>query len=179
MKALKEIGLKKTTRFLLEIFIKVFFNFIPFPHLRVFYLRLLGSHIGKDSIIHQIKFINLYRKGLRGLKIGSCCFLADEVLLDLADKIILEDHVTLAVRSSIFTHTNVGYKDHPLQKYFPKFSKPVKIKRGSFIGANAIILPGVTIGEDSFVAAGAVVTKDMPPKTLVAGVPAKVRKRLS
>ena len=52
--------------------------------------------------------------------------------------------------------------------------KRVVIKRNAYIGAGAIILPGVTIGEYSIVAAGAVVTKDVPPRTIVAGVPARV-----
>ncbi len=52
------------------------------------------------------------------------------------------------------------------------------IKKGAWIGAGAILLPGVTIGEYSLVAAGAVVTKDVLPYTMVAGVPAKVIKEL-
>jgi acetyltransferase-like isoleucine patch superfamily enzyme len=54
----------------------------------------------------------------------------------------------------------------------------VYIKKGAWIGAGAILLPGVTIGEYSLVAAGAVVTKDVLPYTMVAGVPAKVIKEL-
>ena len=179
MKALKEIGIKKGLCFLGEVIVKFLFNLLFFPQLRFFYLKLLGSKIGKDTIIHQIKMINLYRTGLNGLKIGSSCFLSDEVLLDLADSIVLEDHVTLAVRAMILTHTNVGYKDHPLQKRFPSFSKPVRIKKGCFIGANVVILPGVTIGENCFVAAGTVVVKNIPSNTVSAGVPAKVIKKLS
>jgi acetyltransferase-like isoleucine patch superfamily enzyme len=49
------------------------------------------------------------------------------------------------------------------------------LRDGVSIGANATILPGVTIGEGSFVAAGTVVTKDIPPQSLVVGVPGKVR----
>jgi acetyltransferase-like isoleucine patch superfamily enzyme len=55
---------------------------------------------------------------------------------------------------------------------------PVVIEDDIWIGANAVILPGVKIGNHSVVAAGAVVTKDVPPHTLVAGVPAKVIKQL-
>mgnify|MGYP001043729519 CR=1 FL=1 len=179
MKALKEIGIKKAFGFLKGVVIKAFFNLLFLPPLRVIYLKFLGSKIGKDTIIHQIKMINLYRTGLKGLKVGSSCFLSDGVLLDLADNIVLEDHVTLAVRAMILTHTNVGYKDHPLQKHFPSFSKPVRIKKGCFIGANVVILPGVTIGVNSFVAAGAVVTKDIPSHAVSAGVPAKVIRKLS
>jgi acetyltransferase-like isoleucine patch superfamily enzyme len=51
---------------------------------------------------------------------------------------------------------------------------PVHIKRNAWIGAAATILPGVTVGENSVVAAGALVAKDVPDNTVVAGVPAKV-----
>jgi acetyltransferase-like isoleucine patch superfamily enzyme len=57
-------------------------------------------------------------------------------------------------------------------------TNPVTIGDDIWIGANAVILPGVTIGDHSVVAAGAVVTKDVPPHTLVAGVPAKIIKTL-
>ena len=93
------------------------------------------------------------------------------------DSVTLEDQVTIAQNVAILTHMNVGYINHPLQKYFPKFSKGVIFKKSCVIGASSTILPGVIIGEKSFVAAGSVVTKDIPQNTLVAGVPAKkVRK---
>lgn len=57
-------------------------------------------------------------------------------------------------------------------------TKPVVISDDVWIGANAVILPGVTIGTHSIVAAGAVVTKDVPPHSLVAGVPAKLIKQI-
>lgn len=57
-------------------------------------------------------------------------------------------------------------------------TNPVTIDDDVWIGANAVILPGVTIGTHSVIAAGAVVTKDVPPHSLVAGVPAKVIKQI-
>jgi len=57
-------------------------------------------------------------------------------------------------------------------------TKPVTIGNDIWIGANAVILPGVTVGDHSVVAAGAVVTKDVPPHSLVAGVPAKIIKQI-
>ena len=56
---------------------------------------------------------------------------------------------------------------------------PVHIGKGVWVGANATITPGVTIGDDAIVAAGAVVTKDVEAGTVVAGVPAKVVKRIT
>ena len=57
-------------------------------------------------------------------------------------------------------------------------TNPVTIEDDIWIGANAVILPGVTIGHHSVVAAGAVVTKDVPPHSLAAGVPAKIMKQI-
>jgi len=148
------------------------------PQLRAPWLRLLGARIGARAILHDVRFFNLYRRGLAGLRIGEECFLGDECLLDLAESITLERGVTLAERVLILTHTNVGYRDHPLQAHFPASASPVVIETGSFVGANATLLSGVRIGHGSFVAAGSVVTKDVAPDTLVAGVPARPIRRL-
>jgi maltose O-acetyltransferase len=87
---------------------------------------------------------------------------------------VLADKVTVAERVTVLTHTNVGYRDHPLQKRFPAMEKPVSFGSGSFVGACATILPGVRIGECAFVAAGSLLTKDAPSHCLVGGVPARV-----
>lgn len=183
MKATSELGVGGilwfiTTSILQTIYQVIVTNLLFFPLARNFYLSLLGAEIGKDTIIMNVKFFNWHRTGLKGLSIASQCFIGDETLIDLYDQVIFEDHVTLAPRVNILTHLNVGYRDHPLQKYFPKTSKPVVFKRGCVVGAASTVLPGVTIGEEAFVAAGSVVTGDVPPKTLVAGVPAKIVRRL-
>ena len=88
--------------------------------------------------------------------------------------ITIEDDVLIGPKVSIIT------ENHPINPDERKILdlKSVIIKRNTWIGANATILPGVTIGENSVVAAGAVVTKDVPTNTVVAGVPAKVIKIL-
>src|SRR5262249_49476045 len=149
-----------------------------FPPLRAAWLRLLGARIGSDVVLHDVRFFNLYRAGVAALEIGDQCFLGDECLLDLAAPIRLERQVTLAERVLILTHTNVGYADHPLQRLFPASAGPVRLESGCFVGAGAIVLPGLTIGREAFVAAGSVVTHDVPPRTLVAGVPARAVRAL-
>ncbi|MCP3978115.1 MAG: acyltransferase [bacterium] len=69
---------------------------------------------------------------------------------------------------------NVGYADHPLQQSYPSKTAEVRIGSGSFVGAGATLLAGVTLGERCLVAAGAVVAEDVPPGAAVAGVPARV-----
>lgn len=179
MQAVDEIGLKKTSMFIIYSFVQVIYHLLIdhllyFPQARKFFLVALGSKIGNESQVMNVKFFNWHHTGPSGLKIGNFCFIGDETLFDLYDQVILEDQVTLAQRVTVLTHLNVGYQSHPLQKYFPKTKKPVIFKRGCVVAAAATILPGVTIGEESFVASGSVVVNDVPPKTLVAGVPAKI-----
>jgi len=179
MKATTEVGLGKILKFLIYSMLFCVYDVLIFPPLRKYFLIILGSKIGSDSILMHVKFFNWQHTGPKGIKIGRECFIGDETLIDLYDRVVLEDQVTIAQRVTILTHLNVGYSDHPLQKYFPKESKPVTIKQGSVVSASSTILPGVTIGEHSFVAAGSVVTKDVPAHTLAAGVPAKEIRKLS
>jgi acetyltransferase-like isoleucine patch superfamily enzyme len=175
---LDEIGGGRALRFFFFTLAMVPYRLALYPPVRALWLRLLGAKIGKRVILHDVRFFNLYRRGFTGLRIGDHCFIGDECLLDLADEIRLEDHVTLAERVLILTHTNVGYRDHPLQPHFPSMVGPVTIRRGSFVGAAVTILPGLTIGPEAFVAAGSVVTADVPPRTVVAGVPARTLRTL-
>lgn len=173
MKALAEIGWGGAAKYGLMTLAMTAYRLAPFPQLRGPWLRLLGARIGAGAILHDVRFFNLYRRGLPGLSIGRDAFLGDECLLDLAEAISIEDQVTLAERVLVLTHTNVGYRDHPLQRAFPAVAAAVTIERGAFVGANATILPGLRVGSCAFVAAGSVVTEDVPPRTLVAGVPAR------
>ena len=178
MQAIKEVGYKIAFKFTIFSFLQLFYRFLPLPQFRTWFLLLGGAKIGRDSIIMDVHFFNWHHQGLSGVRVGRKCFVGDETLIDLYNKVTLEDDVTIAQRVTILTHMNVGYKDHPLQKYFPATSSPVTLRRGSVIGACATILPGVTIGENSMVAAGSVVTKDVPTQSLVAGVPAKLIRKL-
>lgn len=159
-------------------FTLIMFKLMIFPPMKVYFLRLFGAKIGKNCVLHNISFFNLYRGSFANLKIGDNCFVGDETMLDMADEIILEDHVTLAERVIVLTHTNVGFADHPLQKYFPKFNKKVIFKKGSFVGCNSAVLPGITIGDTSLIAAGSVINSDIPPLSVFGGVPAKFIRKL-
>lgn len=178
MKAYQELGFRKLWRFGWLVPLFGIFNLLGYPNLRRCFLRFFGAVIGKNVVIHKIKLFNLYAGKFSHLKIGDNSFLGDDCLLDMVNKITMGNEVTLAERVTVLTHTNVGYKDHPLQKYFPRLDASVEFKDGCFVGANTTILPGVIIGERAFVAAGSVVTKSIPPETLAAGVPAKIIKKI-
>lgn len=172
--AFKEIGIEKAIRYIFFSLWQNLFALMFVSPLRVWCLRLFGARIEQNTVIERIRLVNMYRTGIGGITIGNNCFLGDGVTLDLADRITLEADVTLSLDVMVLTHTNVGYKDHPVQGSIPSYAKQARLKRGSFIGARAVILPGLTIGEGAAVAAGAVVTKDVPAYTLVAGVPARI-----
>lgn len=171
--AAEEVGFRKMVRFGFFTLALLPYRVALVPPLRRAWLRLLGAHIGDGSVLHDVRFFNLYRRGLAGLRMGRRCFLGDECLLDLAEAVELGDEVTLAERVLVLTHTNVGYRTHPLQAHFPAKAAPVVFESGCFVGAASTILPGVRVGRESFVAAGSVVTRDVPPRVLVAGVPAR------
>jgi acetyltransferase-like isoleucine patch superfamily enzyme len=83
--------------------------------------------------------------------------------------ITIEDHVLIGPKVNLIT------ENHPLDPVNRRalICKPIVIKRNAWIGVSATILPGVTVGENAVVAAGAVVSKDVPANTIVAGVPAR------
>jgi acetyltransferase-like isoleucine patch superfamily enzyme len=171
MKALQEVGLRRALRFVWTRFLLAIFRALPLPPLRSMFLRLCGARIGADTILHRFTLINVDRGGFAALRIGGKCFVGDDVLVDLASTVIIEDHVTLAARAIILTHLNVGYSDHPLMARFPSSTAGVTIRRGSFIGAAATILAGCRIGPEAFVAAAALVNRDVGRREVVGGVP--------
>jgi len=173
MTAFREVGAGRVFRFAWTSLLLTIFRRLWLPPLRVAFLRACGAEVGAGTVMHRLSFINADRAGFRALRVGRRCFLGDEVLIDLAAPVVLEDDVTVAVRAMILTHVNVGFRDHPLQVRQPSTTAGVTIRRGSFIGAGATILAGVSIGPESLVGAAALVSRDVQAGTTVAGVPAR------
>jgi len=178
MQAIQEIGLMRVWKFFYLTLLMALFQICLFPNIRKWFLQLLGAKVGSNVVLHRVRFFNYDRMGFRGLRLGNNVFIGDECLLDLADKIELEDHVTLAERVTILTHMNVGFKNHPLQASYPKKTAPIRIQKGSFVGACSTILAGVQIGEKVLVAAGSVVNRSISSETVVGGVPAREIKEI-
>ena len=132
-------------------------------------------HILAMNMPHDRLSILFYR--LRGAKIGHNVGLGAHVFMEESrpELITIEDNVHIGPNVMILTHDSSRHCINPEEPV--KFGR-VRIKRNSYIGAGAIILPGVTIGEYAIVGAGAVVTKDVPPRSVAVGVPARVIKRL-
>jgi UDP-2-acetamido-3-amino-2,3-dideoxy-glucuronate N-acetyltransferase len=149
------------------------FDLLTFSPLRVLWLRAFGATIGRGTIIDKIDYINLDRTGLKGLTIGAHCFLGRGTLLDLAGSITLNDWVVVSPRVIVLSHMSVGFSAHPLYKKYPPKVSHTQLNYGVFVGSAAVILPGVTVGQKALVAAGSVVTQNVPVGKVVKGVPAK------
>ena len=144
-------------------------------------LRNYGAQIGDDVRFRSPVVIHNSESAAgtyyRNLKVGTHCYFGRELFLDLQDKIVVEDHVTVSHRVTILTHTDAGTS--PLKdKIIPTSNAPVTIRNGAYVGANVTILQGVEIGQSSIVGAGAVVTRSVPAGSVVVGVPARVIKSL-
>lgn len=132
--------------------------------------------IAKMMLSHKIR-INIYKH--LGMKIGKRAYVGTD--LDIIDQ-TLSSLVTLGDRATISNRTTLVVSASPnnskLIGFYPRKAGKIIIEDDAWIGTGAILLPGVTIGKMSVVAAGAVVTRDVPPFTVVAGVPARIIKKL-
>lgn len=123
------------------------------------------------SPVYQFR-VSVYRKC--GVKVGKNVYIGFQVLMDgeFPEFIEIEDEVSIGPGVSIMAHSGAS-PFHQRFKIYHEPPKRVTIKRGAWIATNAIVLPGVTIGEGAIVAAGAVVNRDVPAYTIVAGNPAR------
>lgn len=140
-----------------------------------------SEKIGKDTRIWAFAHI------LPGATIGADCNICDHVFIE--NDVIIGNRVTIKCGVQLWDGVRVdddvciGPNATFTNDKFPRSKKGFKflgicIKKGASIGANATILPGITIGENAMVGAGAVVTKDVPPCVLVFGNPARIIKSL-
>ena len=130
--------------------------------------ELFGNQIGEGSMIYAPLRCILAKP----VTIGKNVVIMYNCLMMSRGGIKIEDDVMIAANVSLITNNHDMY-DRPVL-----LCKPIHIKKGAWIGANATILPGVTVGEYAVVAAGSIVTKDVPDYTVVAGNPAKIIKEL-
>lgn len=105
-------------------------------------------------------------------KVGKNVWIGPFVLLDGTGGLEIGDGCSIASGVHIYTHAVQEWVVSEGKK--PKTKKPVKIGNYVAIGANSVILPGVTVGHHTIVGAGSVVTNDIPPHSTAAGVPARV-----
>ncbi len=139
-------------------------------------LRAAGFRIGRGTVMWGTPIITGSGDIYRRLTVGQECWFNVGVFINLGAEVSIGDRVALGHQVMILTDTHpIGL---PERRAGPLFARPVRIGDGAWLGARALILPGVEIGAGAVVAAGAVVTKDVPPNVLVGGVPAKVLRQL-
>jgi acetyltransferase-like isoleucine patch superfamily enzyme len=137
-----------------------------------FVSKQLGA-CGKNC--HFVTFSKFFRP--ENIVIGNNVFINQQCIFVAEEKITIKDNVSIGFRAMIITSNNEPHIN-PSTGIRKHYDQPITIEKDVWIGAGATILSGVTVGQGSVVAAGAVVTKDVPPYTLVGEVPARIIKRI-
>ncbi len=162
------------------------------------YIRMLSplyQHRGRGSVIHRS--VRMDTPPYRRFSLGDHSVVESYACINNAvGDVIIGDHTRIGLHNTIIgpvtigSHVNLAQGitvtalnhnfDNPQLRIDEQgvSTHPVTIGDDVWIGANAVVLPGVTIGSHSVIAAGAVVTKDIPPHSLAAGVPATIKKKL-
>lgn len=139
-------------------------SYIPCFRFRRFFLKCVGIKIGNNTRINM----GCNYSGFNKISIGNGTHINRDCFLDGRGTLIIGNNVSISINVSLVTG------GHDIQSLtFEGSHKPIIIKDFVWIGINATILHNVTIGEGAVVAAGSVVTKNVEPYTIVAGIPAK------
>ena len=132
--------------------------------------EITGEALDVSSMIQIPVYLNIGRFTRIGKRvyINHLCSMLDMGTITIGDDVLIGPKV------------NILTEDHPVKPSERKalMARPVVVKNGAWIGAGATILPGVTVGTNSVVAAGAVVNQNVPDNTVVGGIPAKVIKSI-
>jgi len=136
------------------------------------------SQVGQGTRIWQFVVV------LKGAKIGADCNICAQTLIEgdvvIGDRVTVKSGVQIwdgsVIGDDVFIGPNATFSNdlYPRSKQYPTQFNGVTIQNGASIGANATVLPGITIGEKAMVGAGSVVTKDVPARAVVIGNPAKI-----
>tara|TARA_B100000686_G_scaffold187355_1_gene194079 strand:- start:14 stop:559 length:546 start_codon:yes stop_codon:yes gene_type:complete len=146
--------------------------------LRINYMRSWLHHTLAFHSTHSGFAVKMQR--LRGVKIGKNCHLNPYALIDLMypKLVTIENNVTLGSFSMLFAHNNPTANLFLKQGDYPRKTGKIHIKSGAVINPGAIITLGVTIGKNSIISSGSVVTQDIPDYCVVVGNPARVIKKI-
>lgn len=136
-------------------------------------LKKNGASIGQDCDIETgLTFHNC--NNYSNLSIGDNCHIGKNCFFDLRDSIKIDNNVVISMEVKVITHIDMN--NSMLRKYYTSQKKSVRVESNSYIGVGTIILMGVTIKSNGFVAGGSLVASDVDSYTLVGGLPAKLIK---
>jgi UDP-2-acetamido-3-amino-2,3-dideoxy-glucuronate N-acetyltransferase len=136
------------------------------------FINLYGCSLGDGTKVGPFVEIQKGASIGRNCKISSHTFICEGVTIE--DEVFVGHNVTFI--NDVYPRATAG--EGQLQTEEDWRVVPTMVKRGASIGSSATLLCGVTVGERAIVGAGAVVTKDVPPETIVAGNPARVLRRV-
>lgn len=144
--------------------------------LRTRLFQMIGFDIGAGTVIWGKLQLVGPAPITEQLSVGKECWINTECYFELGERIDIGDRVSIGQQVMILTNSHrVGGE---VRRAGSLHSKPVSVGDGAWLSTRCTILPGVTIGEGSIVAAGAVVTRSVPPHVMVAGIPAKILQEL-
>jgi acetyltransferase-like isoleucine patch superfamily enzyme len=155
---------------------KLIFSLLPETRLfgvKARLLRLAGARLGENVRVCSSATI----LGSGDLVIGDDTWVGHQVLICAGSRVTIGAAVDIGPRVYIGTGTHEIDQDGP-HSAGTGINKDVVIEDGVWLGVGSVVLPGVTIGTKSVIAAGAVVTEDVPPHVLAGGVPARVLRNL-
>lgn len=141
------------------------------PEVRDLFARLFGKPVDPSFRVFP-PFYTDFGKNItvgKNVFINACCHFQDQGGITLGDNCLVGHNV-------VFATLNHGFAPEERQSMLPD---PIVVGRNVWIGSNSTILQGVTIGDNSIIAAGSVVTKDVPANAIVAGVPARFIRSIS
>ncbi|WP_281256411.1 acyltransferase [Labilibaculum manganireducens] len=137
--------------------------------------------IGENVVIKEHCWLNVFenKEGNAltigdGVYIGRFCHINAKINVYIHSNVLIADRVYISDTTHVYENN-----DLPIIKQDCRYEGDIVIKEGAWIGCGVVILPGVTIGLNSVVAANAVVTKDVPDYSIVGGVPAKLIKTIA
>ena len=158
-----------------------FYNLKGFSGYLIYGFRFMRNFIlDKMAFFCPIKSWRTQLHRWKGIKIGKGVYIGHEVIFDriFPDLIEIGDNTSIGDRSIITAHANIP-SETILKKIYPRKIQKTIIGKGVWMMPNVTVIPGVIIGDECVIATGSVVTKNIEPRTLVGGIPAKVLKNLN
>lgn len=160
---------------------QIFFILTGYERLLMYKIGYFPSHRVRNFVYKYIFLVQkddtsiiyygAYIRGGHNLKIGKGCIIGDKCMLDARQGIYIGNNVNIGTCVSLWTDSHD--MNDPYFRSMPNKRGPINIGNRAWLGSHCVILDNVNIGEGAVVAAGAVVTKDVEPYTIVGGIPAK------